>query len=94
MPSGFTSGTSALKASPKNLLNSATGQQDIGVVRICGLSRLAVAVTDFEAFCFAIRRRHRLETLESIAENRWDEKAGLRRDAVYAPKLSTCSKHR
>jgi len=27
-------------------------------------------------------------------ENRWDEKAGLRRDAVYAPKLSTCSKHR
>jgi hypothetical protein len=30
----------------------------------------------------------------AIDEIRWDEKAGLRRDAVYAPKLSTCFEHK
>jgi hypothetical protein len=30
----------------------------------------------------------------TTAVTRWDEKAGLRRDAVYAPKLSTCARHR
>jgi hypothetical protein len=36
----------------------------------------------------------KLSLVPSTDEIRWDEKAGLRRDAVYAPKLSTCSKHR
>ncbi len=56
-----------------------------------------VGIFYLQSLGLVLSQRDRPETgiVHSIlAVNRWDEKAGLRRDAVYAPKLSTCSKHR